>query len=268
MNKLDEKQLELLEDDVLFVLSRFEQSYEKMLRKERYNNLAGKIADLTDYSVRMSMIEYRVKNNIEQSRKYLSQAQRAVLILKDLEKLFISKCETEPEAKIRPTALEGTIFLSLANKKVNDLSIINSIFCGSVYSNHGLYDFAQQYTPLLLLGALDKRAEFESAYQIFKDIKKSYFEEGLSLYIDMLSAIVSRDQALFDGIHLQAEAAMKSHATDKKWGNDFLTGGHEYNAIAYDFRGTALCCLAKVRGMQVNHFSCYYPKEIIEHIPE
>ncbi len=267
ITELTEEQVIFLKEDSIDFVEDVNEIHGKILNQKKYSFLASSISDYAKENIQLSMICYRVDNNVEEVIHYVKNAKdavsRMVNLQLELKGLKSGSVGSEPNC-ISIEFLESLSFVAILNKSFDALENVNNIYNSNVTTDVGLFHFAQQYTPLLLLGALDKKEEFESAYHTFKALKKSYFEEGLSLYIEMLAAIVSRDQTLFDDLHLQAEAAMKSHATDKKWGDDIMTGGHEYNAIAYDYRGTALCCLAKMRGMLVNHFSCFYPKEIIE----
>lgn len=267
ITELTEEQIIFLKEDSIDFVEDVNEIHEEILNQKKYSFLASSISDYAKENIQLSMIFYRVDKNIEQMFHYVKNAEDAVsrmvnlqLELKDLKSGSIG---SEPNC-ISIEFLESLSFVAILNKNFVALGNVNNIYNSDVTTDAGLFHFSQQYTPLILLGALDQKGDFDIAYHTFKALKKSYFEEGLSLYIDMLAAIVSRDQSLFNDLHLQAEAAMQSHATDKKWGDDIMTGGHEYNTIAYDYRGTALCCLAKMRGMEVNHFSCFYPKEIIE----
>lgn len=241
---------------------------EKLINEKKYSRVAVVLNNHIKELVQMSMITYRVDKEYLESINYIKGAQNVIPKMQSLqhqiEKLNKKDIGIEPANNIGIEYLLDLILIALLNKDSKLLDEVSGIYNSNVVSDEGIFPFAQQYTPLLLMGALDQKEAFEIAYKKFKELKKSYFEEGLSLYIDMLNAIISRNQNLFDELHLEAEVAMQRHATDKKWGDDMMTGGHEYNAIAYDYRGTAMCCLAKMRGMSVNHFSCFYPREIIE----
>ena len=264
--KLTEEHIERIRSRLSRSIERADIVFDKLLKEGKYSSLSRSISNHSSEFVQMSMITYRIDNDIQESKRYLDDAKNLVKRMQELHKTLelLENVEVGKDPNcIHPEFIESSIFLSLINRQLDDVNSLQVIYESVITNKEGGFIFAQQYSPILMIGALDQKDAFHNAYKTFKEFKKSYFEQGLSLYIDMLAAIIDRDQEKFDELHLSAEAAMQDHATDSKWGDDFMTGGHEYNDIAYDYRGTAMCCLAQLRGMQVNHFSSYYPKEII-----
>lgn len=265
-HKLTEEHIERMRSRLSRSIDRAEIVFDKLLKEEKYSFLSGSISDHSSKFIQMSMISYRIDNDILESKRYLDDAQNLVKRMQGLHKALelLENVEAGKDPNcIHPESLEIPVFLSLINRQLDDVNSLQTIYESVITNKDGGFIFAQQYSPILMIGALDQKDAFHNAYKTFREFKKSYFEQGLSLYIDMLAAIIDRDQEKFDELHLSAESAMHDHATDNKWGDDVMTGGHEYNVLAYDYRGTAMCCLAHLRGMQINHFSSYYPKEII-----
>ncbi len=272
MDALTEEQIGFICEDSLDEIEEFDEIYEGVLNEFQYTTASSVISEHCQESILMSMISFRVDNNIKKAKFYLSNARIAITKFQSLreliEQLMVDEkldVTVEPNCLL-PVFLEYPLYLALLNKNLEDIQLLHNIYISNVTAKKRGFPFSQQFSPLILMGCLDQQEEFTEMYKEFmtiKSIPKDAFEQWLVLYIDMLAAIVERDQDKFDQLHLKAEAAMQSHATDKKWGEDFMSGGLEDNALVYDYQGTAMCCLATLRGMQVNHFSKYYPKEII-----
>lgn len=266
MAALTQYNIDSRKEDIEWFLEEFEEILAENISDKRFTRAHSTIDNFTRKNLLMSMIAYRFENDIEKSKKYLQDAQVAVKKTKDLADLVSSieglDSSHEPNCLL-PEFIEYPIFVSLINRNLDDIETLYDVYCNDVTEKTGGFPYAQQFAPILMLGALDKKEEFLIAYPKFIAIKKGSGEQWSAHYIDMLAAIVERDQEKIDALLLDAEQQMQSHGASKKWGDDVMSGGLEYNAIVYDYQGTAMCCLAKLRGMQVNHFSCYYPKEII-----
>lgn len=276
MKPLTSEQVGFIVEDASDEILRLDKSYTKMLRKKKYTSMSSKLSYVAKDSILLSMISYRVENDATQSQQHLLAGQVVVEKIQSLQALLESlmlneglDIKHEPNC-ILPEFLEHPIYLSLLNKNINDLVVLQEVCESDVTEKDKGFAFAGKLSPLLLMGVLDQKNNFMEAYKSFREIKsiqKNRYERWNAFYVDMLAAIVERDQSRFDSLHLQAEAAMQNHARDKKWDDDLMSGGHEYNVLIYDYQGTAMCCLALLRGMRVNHFSCFYPEELItEHV--
>lgn len=266
MAALTQYNIDNTKEDTEWFLEEFEEIVAENITDKRYTRAHFTIGRYAEKNFLMSMIAYRHENDIEQSKKYLQDAQVAVQKTKDLADLVgsIEGLDTSHEPNcLLPEFIEYLFFVSLINRNLNDIETLYDVYCSDVTEKTVGFPYAQQFAPILMLGTLDKKEEFLIAYPKFVAFKKGGGEQWSAHYVDMLEAIVERDQDKFDALLLDAEQQMQSHGTSKKWGDDVMSGGLEYNAIVYDYQGTAMCCLAKLRGMQVNHFSCYYPEEII-----
>lgn len=251
--------------------NRLDIGVDKNLAKGRYTSVHSRLSGYVQDNIECSMIVCRHELDFCKGIHFLQDAQTVVNRINDLKELLVSlegiDTSHEPNCLL-PVFFEYPVYVSLLNKNINDVKVLFEAYHSPVTKKDSGFAFAQQFSPLLMAGILGKEEEFFQRYKVFNNLKKDSGEQWFAHYIDMLKAIIERDQPNFDALLLDAEQQMKSHGVSKKWGDDIMSGGLEYNAIAYDYQGTAMCCLAKMRGMQVNHFSCYYPKEIIEYTPE
>lgn len=269
MAALTQYNIDNTKEDIDWFLGEFEEILTENISDKEYTQTHSTIDNFTEKNLLMSMIAYRFENDIEKSKKYLRDAQVAIQKTKYLaEKMAtVEELDTTNEPNcLLPVFFEYPIAVSLINRNLDDIKTLYEVYCSDVTAKTKSFPFAQQFSPLLMLGALDKKEEFLTAYSTFVAIKKGGGEQWSAHYVDMLAAIVERDQKKFDALLLDAEQQMQSHGTSKKWGDDVMSGGLEYNAIVYDYQGIAMCNLAKLRGMQVNHYSNYYPNEIIEEV--
>ncbi len=266
MRELTSDQIEQTRKDTVWFLDEFDRIFKKMISKQEYTGAHSKASQYAEESILMSMVSYRHDNDIDAAKRYLADARLAIVKTQELAELVGTMdgldVSTEPNCLL-PVFLEYPISVALLNKNINGVSTLYEVYCSDVMAKKRSFPFAQQFARLLMLGALDKKTEFREAYTKFSGVKKDKGEQWFAHYVDMLAAIVERDQGRFDSLLLDAEEQMKNHGTSKRWGDDVMSGGLEYNSIVYDYQGTAMCCLALMRGMQVNHFSCYYPEEII-----
>lgn len=271
MSELPPKEVERMLSDKLRSNGRMEGGIERILARKKYTTLHSRLSGYIEDNLFCSMTAYRFENNPGKSIQFLQDAQSAVSRINDLKELLVSlegiDTSHEPNCLL-PVFFEYPVYLSLLNKRIEDVDVLYATYHSPVTKKDAGFAFSQQFPPLLMAGILGKEEEFYQRYEAFNNLKKDSGEQWFAHYIDMLKAIIERDQSSFDALLLDAEGKMKSHGISKKWGDDIMSGGLEYNSIVYDYQGTALCCLAKMRGMKVNHFSYYYPEEIIEKLKD
>lgn len=266
MEVLTSQQIESRKEDILCFFDDFEEILSEKISEQRYTSACTTISEFAEKKILWSMIAHRHDKDVDAAKQSLIEAQISATKIQSLAELLLAlngvDTKYEPNCLL-PFCYEYITYAALLNRGISSVEVLLKAFNSDVTEKDGGFPFAQQFAPLLMLGALDKKTEFLKAYSKFTKLKKGACEQWYAHYVDMLAAIVERDQERFDSLLLEAESQMKNHGTSKKWGATVMSGGLEYNSIVYDYQGTAMCCLALIRGMQVNHFSCYYPEEVI-----
>ena len=135
MAALTQYNIDSRKEDIEWFLGEFEEILSEIISEKKYTSAHLKIRDFTEDNLLMSMISYRHESDINQSKKYLQDAQIAVQKTKDLADLArsIEGLDTAHEPNcLLPGFFEYSIFVSLINRNLNDIETLYNVYCSGV----------------------------------------------------------------------------------------------------------------------------------------